>query len=354
MVVIKPRRIEEREKGKKVKYSEGAVPSELKFSGVNKTLLLGVLPYTQENYTNVKLILDQMSLGALKPTFSCDLKLDLYLIGRDHGACRHNCVFCDGSTPWNKKPWNLITVGEAKMWHRRFMEAGGEGTGIDYQNMIHEILLKYPDETFIIDIINFPELHVMMGVTLRLVDYIKQASNNEWVESILKLLNITQTYHGGKKGLNGNSCKKLLANASTFISRGKDLPDSCNKDRINAAAKTMSLFNSVVDSSFTNLVEEGWEDAIIKFCSSYRALDEITYPPKYHLVEDHLKQFLERRWAQNPDYKGFGLGYWSEQQFEAVHNKFTDFWDRYKVGKDHEEFGERLLTCVMSWGARKT
>ena len=116
----------------------------------------------------------------------------------------------------------------------------------------------------------------------------------------------------------------------------------------------MSLFNLVVDSSFANFVKEGWEDAIIKFCSSYRALDEITYPPKFHLVEDHLKQFLERRWAQNPDYKGFGLGYWSEQQFEAVHNKFTDFWDRYKVGKDHEEFGERLLTCVMSWGARKT
>ena len=100
MVTIKPRRVENREKGKKFKYSEGAVPSTSKLSGVKKTLLVGVLPFTQENYSNVKLILDLMKLGDLKPTYSADIKMDLYLIGRDHGACRHNCIFGDGCTPW--------------------------------------------------------------------------------------------------------------------------------------------------------------------------------------------------------------------------------------------------------------
>ena len=99
MVVIKPRRIQEREKGKRFKYSEGAVPSTSKLSGVKKTLLVGVLPFTQENYVNVKLILSKMKLGNLKLTYSCDLKMDLYLIGRDLSACRHNCVFGDGCTP---------------------------------------------------------------------------------------------------------------------------------------------------------------------------------------------------------------------------------------------------------------
>ena len=81
MVVIKPRRIEQREKGKRFKYSEGACPSRSKLSGVKKTLLVGVLPFTQENYENVKTILSKMKLGDLKPTYSCDLKMDLYLIG---------------------------------------------------------------------------------------------------------------------------------------------------------------------------------------------------------------------------------------------------------------------------------
>ena len=122
MVVIKPRRIEEREKGKRFKYSEGAVPSTGKLSGVKKTLLVGVLPFTQENYVNVKLILSKIKLGNLKLTYSCDLKMDLYLIGRDHSACRHNCVFGDGCTPWTRQPCKLLTVGEAKMWHKKFME----------------------------------------------------------------------------------------------------------------------------------------------------------------------------------------------------------------------------------------
>ena len=355
MVVIKPRRIEEREKGKRFKYSEGAVPSKSKLSGVKKTMLIGVLPFTQENYVNVKAIVSQIKLGNLKLTYSCDLKMDLYLIGRDHSACRHNCVFGDGCTPWTKTPCNLITVGEAKMWHERFMEAGGEGTGKDYQNMVHEILLQYPDDVFIIDIINFPELHVMMGVTVRLLDYMKQFSSVQWVEDVIISMNVTQTYHGGKRGLNGNSCKKILENASTFIVKVKGLLiESCNKDKIAAAAKTMSLFNAVVDSSFGNYVEEGWVDAIARFCASYRALDKITYPPKYHMVESHLQQFLERRWAQNPDYEGFGLGYWSEQQFEAVHHNFTTSLERFKVGKDHEGYGEALLTCIRSYDAKKT
>ena len=355
MVVIKPRRIELREKGKRFKYSEGAVPSISKLSGVKKTLLVGVLPFTQENYTNVKLILDNMKLGDLKPTYSCDIKMDLlYLIGRDHGACRHNCVFGDGCTPWTQKPCKLITVGEAKMWHKRFMEAGGEGTGINFQNMIHEILLPYPDETYLIDIVNFPELHVMMGIVKRLVDYIKQASSVQWVEDVFNELNITQTFHGGKKGLNGNASKKLLEHASTFIVKRKGLPDTCNKDRIAAAAKTLSLFNSVVDSSFGNFVEESWIDDIAKFCASFRALEGISFPPKYHMVEYHLEQFLRRKWAQNTDYDGFGLGYWSEQQFEAVHHRFSSTWDRFKVGKDHEEYGQRLLTAAMSWDVRAT
>ena len=92
MVVIKPRRIEQREKGKRFKYSEGAVPSKSKLSGVKKTLLVGVLPFTQEN---VKTLLSKMKLRDLKLTYFCDLKMDLYLVGRNQGACRHNCVFGD-------------------------------------------------------------------------------------------------------------------------------------------------------------------------------------------------------------------------------------------------------------------
>ena len=316
MAIIKSRRIVTREKGKRFKYSEGPVPSSSMLSGVKKCFILGALPYSQENYDNVRLVLSQLHLEDVKPTYSADLKMDLYLIGRNAGACRHNCVLGDGNTPWIK-PCELLSVGDAKMWHQRFLEeAGGKGTGINHQNMVHEILLQYPDETLLIDILNIPELHVMLGVTAKLYEYIKLASSTEWAMSVLTALNITQTNHNQVKGLNGNSCKKLLENATLFIVKSKSLPDSCDKVRIVAAAKTMSLFNAVVDSCFGVLVEGDWVEAIRAFCASYRALPGISFPPKYHLVEGHIQQFLERRWQQ-ACYKGCGLGYWSEQSFEV-------------------------------------
>lgn len=351
MAVIKHRRIEEKKNGKRAKYSEGPVPGSSKLSGVNRCFILGALPFTQENYANVKLLLSQMDMSDLKPTYSADLKMDIYLIGRVYSTCKHNCVMGNGTTPWNKT-CELITVGEARMWHAKYLEAGGTGTGIQFQNFVYEILFQYPDETYIIDILNFPELHVMLGITTKLYDYIMLFSSTAWCESVLSALNITQTHHRGKKGLNGNACKKLIEHASLFIVKSKGLPDSCDKDKIVAAAKTMSLFNAVVDSSFGVLVEGDWIQAIHNFCASYRALPGITFPPKYHLVEGHLQQFLERRWQQDC-YKGFGLGYWSEQPFEAVHHKFDEFWERYKVGRDHEMFGQKLMDAVMSWNSRR-
>ena len=82
MGVMKPRRIDDKEKGKRALYSKGAVPGASKLSGVNKTFLLGALPYSQENYSNVKLLLSQLDMSDMKPTYSPDIKMAIYLIGK--------------------------------------------------------------------------------------------------------------------------------------------------------------------------------------------------------------------------------------------------------------------------------
>ena len=352
MAVIKPRRIDQKEKGKRAKYSEGPVPGSSKLSGVNKTFLLGALPYSQENYSNTKLLLSQLDMADMKPTFSPDMKMAIYLIGKVYSTCKYPCIFGSGTSPF-VDVCELLTVGDAKRWYSEFMAAGGKGTGIEFASFVYEILFQYPNVTLLIDILNFPELHVMLGITQKLLDYIKLFSSTDFTESILTALNITQTFHRGKKGLNGNACKKLLENATLIIIRSKSLPDSCDKVKIGAAAKTLSLFGAVVSSSFGNLVVGDWVQDIHKFCISYRALPGITYPPKFHLVESHLQQFLERRWSQDESYKGFGCGYWSEQPFEALHDKFDQFWARYKVGREHEDYGKMLRDAVMSWNGRK-
>ena len=189
----------------------------------------------------------------------------------------------------------------------------------------------------------------MLGLVQKLLDYIKLASSTHFAQSVIDELNITETYHRGKKGLNGNACKKLIENATLFIIKSKALPNSCDKAKIVAAAKTMSLFNNMVNSYFGLLVEEGWEQDVKDFCAAYRALVGISYPPKFHLVEGRLVQFLKRRWSLDNSYKGFGL----EQPVEALHHKFEEHFDSYKVGRMHEDYGNRLLDAVLSWNSRR-
>ena len=348
MAVIKPRRIDIKEKGRRALYSEGAVPESSKLSGVNKTFLIGALPYTQENYENIKLLFSQMNMWGLKPTFSADIKMYIYIIGKVYSTAKYPCIYGSGCSPWTEE-CEPLTVGDARRLWSEYLAAGGEGTGKEFGSFVNEILVQYPNETLLLDILNFPELHVMLGLVQKLLDYIKLASSTHFAQSVIDELNITETYHRGKKGLNGNACKKLIENATLFIIKSKALPNSCDKAKIVAAAKTMSLFNNMVNSYFGQLMEEGWEQDVKDFCAAYRALVGISYPPKFHLVEGRLVQFLKRRWSLDNSYKGFGL----EQPVEALHHKFEEHFDSYKVGRMHEDYGNRLLDAVLSWNSRR-
>ena len=220
MAVIKPRRIDQKEKGKRAKYSEGPVPGSSKLSGVNKTFLLGALPYSQENYSNTKLLLSQLDMADMKPTFSPDMKMAIYLIGKVYSTCKYPCIFGSGTSPF-VDVCELLTVGDAKRWYAEFMAAGGKGTGIEFASFVYEILFQYPNVMLLIDILNFPELHVMLGITQKLLDYIKLFSSTDFTGSILTALNITQTFHRGKKGLNGRlySCTRYQSNIYEFYGK---------------------------------------------------------------------------------------------------------------------------------------
>ena len=60
----------------------------------------------------------------------------------------------------------------------------------------------------------------------------------------------------------------------------------------------------------------------------------------------HIQQFVEMKGADR------GLGYWSEQAFEAVHADFKQSWDSVKVDIDHPDYLSKLLSCITRWNAR--
>ena len=53
-------------------------------------------------------------------------------------------------------------------------------------------------------------------------------------------------------------------------------------------------FNVVVDLFFEIKLNTAYQYAIEQFCSKFRKLPGITFPVKFHLVEQHFSEFLER------------------------------------------------------------
>ena len=90
--------------------------------------------------------------------------------------------------------------------------------------------------------------------------------------------------------------------------------------KISDISKTLEKFKVVVDQCFGVKLFPGYIlHAIEEFCSSYRLLHNITFPTKYHIVETHIVQYLDRRGDGTK-----GLGYWSEQAMESCHHDFKE------------------------------
>ena len=76
---------------------------------------------------------------------------------------------------------------------------------------------------------------------------------------------------------------------------------------------------------------------------------------------DHIKQFVELKDDDKGNLYLFlnlmlillfsGLGYWSEQAFEAVHANFKQSWENVKVDIDHTEYLPKLKNSVTRYNS---
>ena len=90
-----------------------------------------------------------------------------------------------------------------------------------------------------------------------------------------------------------------------------------------------------------------YEKAIQKFSETYRRLENMSVTPKIHIVEHHLVDFLKRKEEQH------GLGWWSEQAFEAMHSDVKKEWVTVKIcDSNHPDFAQRLVEFVTRYNAK--
>ena len=105
---------------KRLRYSDGVFAKTFRNSGVKKLIPLAVVQDTQEQYSNIKQLLELVDVkGVENVSHSKDIKMVLMEQGRQGAQCSHPCIFGDGKPPYTDGCTEL-TVGELRRLYERY------------------------------------------------------------------------------------------------------------------------------------------------------------------------------------------------------------------------------------------
>ena len=223
---------------------------------------------------------------------------------------------------------------------------------VKYNNVIKKPLITNDDGSCkILSKVNFPEIHIMTGIVGKLVKQIELKAfpttqegtefMNNWMESV----NVSRTVYHGSASFVGDMAKLLLLKTDSLAQRAKDTLDTEIYHKVVPFVKTLEQFNLVRETCFGQELLPGCKDAVKEFSKQYRSLG-ISIPPKVHIVESHLIEFLEDKGEEH------GAGYWSEQAMELCHKDFQNELEPNKVPQKHSDYGRKLLNIIIRYNGK--
>ena len=234
---------------------------------------------------------------------------------------------CPAESPWTEKK-SLMTIGDLRANHDAYIEAGSKKADASgFKNVVNKPLIIGPDDSLVINSVGVPELHCMTGLSGKLMNHAETIIDDagqdgaKFVNHFLKNENIKKSEQRGGC-YEGNQAKKLLDKCENLITY-VGVQDEEVLEKIYNLVDVMKKFALVRDSCFGIKLNPAYQYRIEEFCSKYRQLPGITFPIKFHLVEQHIKEFLELHGDGTQ-----GLGCWSEQSMETCHSDFKKFWSQ--------------------------
>ena len=93
--------------------------------------------------------------------------------------------------------------------------------------------------------------------------------------------------------------------------------------------KTLKTLNKLRIQMFGTTLIPGWEKSLREFNKAYSNIPNITRPTKIHILLSHCDKFI-KLYGQDK-----GLGFFSEQTGEAVHQTFEPVFNKYKIKKTY-------------------
>ena len=136
-----------------------------KLTGVNRLLLLAEVDGGQERYHNLRQIMERLKLHELPGLLLVgDLSIVNALLGISKHGGKFSCYICEG--PSTLESGALCTFGSLYNWQKKFKADGSEKKSMQkYKNVINECLIKAEPNVLVGDVVQLPELHLLIGVT---------------------------------------------------------------------------------------------------------------------------------------------------------------------------------------------
>ena len=142
-------------------------------SGVNRSIILAYVEGVEENYENLRVLLELLQLDQLGFVVAADLKLvNVYSGLSGHGG-KFACYCCEGEMGLEAGP--LRTVSSLIANSKAYKAAGSVPSTMQiYKNCVKPPLFPATEDGLVLHLVPLPELHLMMGATNKGLDVLKQ------------------------------------------------------------------------------------------------------------------------------------------------------------------------------------
>ena len=187
---------------------------------------------------------------------------------------------------------------------------------MNFSNVLNRPILVGDGTVPIWQIVNIPELHILLGLTMKLILALENIIEEDGMLIVSRFLmenNIKRICYQGQQRLDGNQCRSFINKAELLADFLK--PIKCTEDP-KSYIELIIQFRDVVDSCFSKDLKADFKEKIRLFCTKYRELG-LKPNVKFHILEIHIVEFLASK--QNR----FGLGHWTEQDCGFIKFQLT-------------------------------
>ena len=299
--------------------------SKFKDTGEKTALILCLVPHMSEIRVNIEQIWKELNLESLPRVRFCnDLKVTNILEGQQN----HVSSFCCYACTWQykgevqcrglkfKPEQKLRTLGFQKEQAAKYKNT--KCHAVQSYSTTDPPLFNGPDNMPALQLFPPPELHILIGITEKVIDRInsKWGGNgkkmHDWLASTTpKICQIHYAY-------NGNACRDILN--LKLESMKIALPDNLKK-----YVTVLEKLKNVKDACFSFYLDPNFKEIIADFKNTWDTIMNVKYP-KAHILTAHVPMFCEKERR--------GLGIFSEQTGEAVHSGYTEVYKNYKRYQD--------------------